>query len=112
MKVLAKGLSTGPSEGSVSHGTGGGPRCAGAGEIDEAALRVGVDELHPHPIPDVEPLRSLSDAALDRRVEDAGPRPLGRGAGDDAVELAPDLAVEQASCRYLGDQAFHLLGIV
>jgi hypothetical protein len=53
------------------------PALADAGEVDEAALRVGAKELHPHLVPDVEPFPTLLDAALDGRVEDAHPRSLG-----------------------------------
>ena len=56
---------------------GAAPALAAAGEVDEAALRVGAEELHPHLIPDVEPFFTLLDAALDGRVEDAHPRSLG-----------------------------------
>ena len=45
------------------------------GEVDEAALRVGSEQLYPYLIPDVEPLVPLLDKALDGRVEDAHPRP-------------------------------------
>jgi hypothetical protein len=37
----------------------------------------------------------LLDAALDRRVEDARPRPGGGGAGDDAVEFVADPIAQQ-----------------
>src|SRR4030095_15729049 len=46
------------------------------GEVDEAALGVGVDELHARPIPDIQPLEAPNDLPLRRRPEDADPRPL------------------------------------
>jgi hypothetical protein len=80
-----------------------------AGEVDEAPLRVGVDQLQAHPVPDVESRRSLLDAALDGRIEDARPGSLGRGAGDDPVELLADVLAQQAGGRRLAHQTFDLL---
>ena len=43
-------------------------------------------------IADVEPLRAVDDFAFDGRVEDPDKGAFGRGPGDDALELVPDLA--------------------
>src|SRR5512133_2553237 len=59
---------------------------ARADEVDEAALDVGVDELHPDAVADVEPLEAAHELALDRRLEDADPGPLLGRAGHDGVE--------------------------
>ena len=47
-----------------------------AGEVDEAALGVSVDELHAYPIADVETLEALNDFPFRRRPQDAHPRVL------------------------------------
>src|SRR5512132_91620 len=56
---------------------------ASADEVDEAALDVGVDELHPHAVADVEPLEAADELAFDGGVEDADPRALLGRAGHD-----------------------------
>ena len=72
-----------------------GPIGADALEVDEAALRVRVNQAHAYAIADVEAFLSALDAPLDRRIEDADPRALRRRAGDDALELLPDAARQQ-----------------
>ena len=81
-------------------------------EVDEAALRVRVHELHAHPVADVEPLLTTLDATLDRRVEDADPRALGRRAGHDAVELLADAARQETRGRSLPHHPLDLLRAV
>src|SRR5439155_26782547 len=60
----------------------------------------------------VEPLLTALDAALHRRVEDADPRALRRGAGHDAVELLADASRQETRGRGLPHQPFDLLGAV
>jgi hypothetical protein len=62
------------------------PLASGPCEIDEAALDVGAEELHPHALADVEAVLAAHDPALDGRAEHPHPGPLRGGAGHDAVE--------------------------
>src|SRR4029453_18407747 len=67
-------------------------RSAGCpGEVDEAAIDVGVDELYARPIADIEPLEAPHDFPLRRGPEDADPRALVRNPGHDPVEPFPHL---------------------
>src|SRR5262245_56682091 len=81
----------------------------GASEVDESALRVGMDESYPYPVADIETRGALFHAAFDRGVEDAHPGTLGGGAGDDAVELLAEPSIENARCRGLAQQTLDLL---
>src|SRR5439155_24876249 len=83
-----------------------------AGEVDESALRICVGELQAHAVADIEPCRTLLDAALDRRVENTRPRPLVGRAGDDSFEFLADPVREQIGGGRLSQEALHLLGIV
>src|SRR6185295_18083931 len=60
------------------------------GEIDEAALDVGGEQPHPHPVADVEPFETSFEAPLDQGVRDVHPGPLLGGAGDHGVEAVAD----------------------
>lgn len=51
-------------------------RVTGAGEVDEAALRVGMDQFHPNLVADIEAGSALLDASFDGRIEDANPCPF------------------------------------
>ena len=66
-----------------------------AREVDEAALRIGVDQLHPHPVSDVEPFPASLHAPFHVRIQDPHPRALVGGAGDERVEALADTALEQ-----------------
>src|SRR5262249_55265489 len=81
-------------------------------EIDEAALRVGVDEPHAHPVADVEPLLTSLDPAFHGWVEDTDPRALGGRARDDAVEFLADAFREKQRRGGFAHHALHLLGAV
>ena len=72
---------------------------------DGAAFRVGVDKLHAPAVPDIESRGALLDAAPDRQVEDARPRPLGGCAGDDAVEFVADPVAQQTGGGRFAQQA-------
>src|SRR5689334_21125691 len=78
-------------------------------EVDEAALRVGVDELQPHAISHVESRLTLLDPAVYRQVQNACTRSLGIGPGDDAVELLADRLPVQASRLRLAQQPLDLV---
>src|SRR5436190_8665276 len=83
-----------------------------AREVDEPALDVGADELHPHAVADVETLGALLELALDRRLEQPHPGALLGSAGDDAVELLPDALFEEQRRRRLAHLALDLGGVV
>jgi len=59
-------------------------------EVDEAGMDVARHELDVHFVADVQAVAPFDDLSLDRRPEDAHPRPLLRGAGDHAVEFLAD----------------------
>lgn len=52
-------------------------------EVDEAALDVRAEELHPHAIADIESPEPLLEPSFHRRLENPHPRSLGRSAGHD-----------------------------
>ena len=82
------------------------------GEIDEAALDVGADELHRHAVADIEPLRPLIHLALDRWREDPHPGSLLGSAGHDPFEGLADPVLEQQGGGGLAHLALDLGGVV
>jgi hypothetical protein len=81
----------------------------GAGEVDETALDIGVEELHAQAIADVEPLLTLLDPTFDRRIEDARPGPLWSHAGQQTIELRAHATGQKAGRRRLAQLTLDLL---
>src|SRR5262249_36092752 len=95
-------------------GTPTGCRSAASGpdEVNEAALDVGHDELDAEFSPDLQPLETVDELALDRRIEDPDPGALLRSAGPDGVEVLADPVLEEHRRGRLAHLAFDLVRVV
>ena len=59
-------------------------------EIYESAIDIRVYELNTYSVTNVQALRAADQFSFDGRMQEPDPRPLGRCAGDDGIELLID----------------------
>src|SRR5206468_605142 len=78
------------------------------GEVDEAALNVGVNELHAYPIADIKTLEAAHDFPLRRWPEDADPRTLLGRARHNCIERLSYLRCKKERRRRLPHLPLHL----
>src|SRR6185295_9070388 len=78
-------------------------------EVDEPAFDVGRDQLDAELVADPEAFPSLRELPFDRGIEDPDPRPLVRGARDDAVEALADPTLEKERRRRFADLPLDLV---
>ena len=72
-------------------------------EVDEPPLHVRVNELHPNPVAYVDPLETVNQLPLDRRVKKVDPRAFGGGAtGCPAIAAFSKRCVTRSGYRRLG----------
>src|SRR5512143_1774908 len=79
-------------------------------EIDEAALDIRVDQLHPHPVAHIQTLDSLHQLAFHGDAQQPDPGALLGGARNDGVKLLPDPRLEQQRGGRFLHTALHLRG--
>lgn len=68
---------------------------AATDKINETLLRNRSEQLYPHLVTDIEPLKPLLEAALDGWIENPHPGSLGGRASDESVEFLADPIAKQ-----------------
>ncbi len=59
-------------------------------KVDKPALHIRADQLHAKPVADVHAFKTVLQFSFDWRIQNADPRPMIGGTGDDGIELLPD----------------------
>ena len=81
-------------------------------EINKTPLNVCVNQLHTHPVADIQAPEPLQQFAFNRHLEKPHPGAFRRSARDDRLKLLPDSRFQQKRGRGFADLAFDLVGSI